>query len=81
MTAAFTAAYHFAPWQIDFTSAYLNSDIKEEVYMCQSPGHKEPGKEDLVCKLNKTIYGTKQGAHDWWNELNQELDGISYYAS
>ena len=70
MTAVFTAAYRLIPWQIDFISAYLNSEIKEEV-----------GKEELVCKLNKALYGMKQGTHEWWNELNHGYNGIGYYAS
>ncbi len=76
MTAAFIAAYGLIPWQIDFTSAYLNSKIEEEVYMQQPQGHEVVGKEDWVCHLLKTLYGTKQGASNWWKELNQ-VSGIT----
>ena len=81
MTAAFVTAYGLIPWQIDFTSAYLNSKIEEEVYMQQPQGHKVAGKEDWVCRLLKTLYGTKQGASNWWKELNQGFEGIGYYTS
>ena len=81
MTAAFVAAYRLTPWQVDFTSAYLNSEIKEEVYIRQPSDHKEPRKEDWVCKLKKALYGTRQGAHEWWNELNNGYAGIGYYTS
>ena len=81
MTAAFVSAYRLTPWQIDFTSAYLNSDIKEDIYMEQPPGHEEVNREDWVCKLLKTLYGTKQGANNWWNELNNGFNHIGYYTS
>ena len=81
MTAAFAAAYQLIPWQINFTSAYLNTDIKEEVYLKQPPGHKRVGKENWVCRLNKALYSTKQGAHEWWNKLNDGFDGLGYYTS
>ena len=79
MTAAFVAAYSLTPWQIDFTSTYLNAEISEEVYMWQLPGHEEPGKEQWVCWLLKALYGTQQGANEWWKELNKGFDSIGYY--
>ena len=81
MTAAFIAAYGLTPWQIDFTSAYLNAKTREEVYIRQPPGHEIDGKEDWVCKLKKAIYGTRQGGHEWYEELNRGYDGIGYYTS
>lgn len=81
MTAVFVSAYRLTLWQIDSTSTYLNSDIKEDVCIKQPSGHEESGKEDWVCKLLKTLYQTKQGAANWWNELNEGFDDIRYYTS
>ena len=81
MTATFIAAYGLIPWQIDFTLAYLNSKIEKEVYMQQPQGHEVVGKEDWVCHLLKTLYGTRQGASNWWKQLNQGFEGIGYYMS
>ena len=39
--------------------AFLNGDSVEDVYISQSTGFKEVGKEHLVCKLQKSIYGLK----------------------
>jgi len=46
--------------QVDVTSALLNGMIEDEVYMQQPKGFECQGKEELVCKLNKSIYGLKQ---------------------
>ena len=41
--------------QIDFTSAFLNSNLKEEVYMKQPEYFVKKQKEHLVCKLNSPL--------------------------
>jgi hypothetical protein len=37
----------------------------EEVYMKQPKGYVKEGKEYLVCKLSKSIYGLKQSPRCW----------------
>ena len=45
---------------MDVTTAFLYGDLEEDVYMKQPEGQEEKGKEHLVCKLQKSIYGLKQ---------------------
>jgi hypothetical protein len=40
-------------------SAFLNGDLKEEVYVHQPPGFTIPGKEGKVLRLRKTLYGLR----------------------
>ena len=81
MTAAIAARYDLRLWRIDFIGAYLNSLTKEDIYMKQPEGFVEPGYEDFVCKLIHTIYGTMQGAHDWYETLGGTFNELGYSTS
>ena len=58
MTAAIAAKLNLKLWRLDFVGAYLNSLMKDDIYMKQPEGFVEPGYEEYVCKLVHTIYGT-----------------------
>ncbi len=81
MTAAIAAKFDLKLWRIDFVGAYLNSLTKEDIYMKQPEGFVQPGFEDYVCKLIHTIYGTMQGAHDWYETLTNTYDKLGYTTS
>jgi len=72
------AARNLTLWQVDFVSAFLNSDSAYKVYMEQPKGF-EKGGLDYVWKLKKTLYGTIQGAHNWAENLNKMFEGHGYY--
>ena len=42
---------------MDIKTAFLNGELKEEIYMEQPEGWVVPGKEDWVCLPRKAIYG------------------------
>jgi Reverse transcriptase (RNA-dependent DNA polymerase) len=47
--------------QLDVKTAFLYGNLTKEIYMEQPEGRREPGKEDWVCQMNKSLYGLKQG--------------------
>ena len=52
-------------YQVDWKGAYLNAMIDHEVYVQQPVGMEVPGKENLVCRLNKAVYGACQSGRLW----------------
>jgi Reverse transcriptase (RNA-dependent DNA polymerase) len=62
--------------QLDIKSAYLNGDLKEEIFMASPPGFDIP--KGMVLKLKKAVYGTKQGRHAWYEHISAMLKSINY---
>lgn len=56
--------------QMDVANAFLNGRLNETIYMEQPHGF-ETG--DMICELKKSIYGLKQAANVWFEELKKIL--------
>jgi hypothetical protein len=63
---------------MDIKSAFLNGDLKEEVYMHQPPEFVIPGKEGKVLRLRKTLYGLRQAPRAWNTKLDSTLKGMGF---
>ena len=57
--------------QMDVKIAFLNGDLSEEVYMLQLESFKENGKENMVCRLKRSIYGLKQASCQWYLKFDK----------
>ena len=64
---------------MDFTSAFLNGDIDNEIYMSQPEGFATDAK--LVCKLSKSLYGLKQSPKCWNANLDSFLKKLGFNQS
>lgn len=53
-------------FQIYVTSAFLNGDMMEQVYVKQQPGLEEIYRPNHVFKLNKALYDLKQAPKVWY---------------
>ena len=58
---------------MDVKSAFLNGDLKEEVYVKQPPGFEDAELPNHVFRLNKTLYGLKQAPRAWYERLSKFL--------
>ena len=59
---AIVAHFDLKLHQMDVRTTFLNGDLVEDAYMSQPIGFEEVGKENVVCKLQKSIYGLKQAS-------------------
>ena len=50
---------------MDVKTAFLNGNLEEDIYMRQLEGFIAGGKDNLVCKLQRSIYGLKQASRSW----------------
>ena len=51
--------------QLDMKTTFLHGDLEEEIYMQQPKGFEESGKEHLVFRLKKSLYGLKEAPKQW----------------
>lgn len=54
---ALTTHFDLELHQMDVKTTFLNEELVEEIFMAQTPGFIERGKEHMVCRLSKSIYG------------------------
>jgi len=62
LVLAISAARDYNLTSIDIRQAYLQAELKEELFMRMPPGIHAPGK---VCKLRRSLYGLKQAGREW----------------
>ena len=66
---------------MDVKNAFLQGTLEEEVYMSLPPGHKLENNSNLVCRLNKAIYGLKQSPRAWYGKLSSYLNSCNFKIS
>ena len=68
--------------QMDVVTAFLNGDLDQEIYMMIPEGLRTPDNEDMVCKLQKSLYGLKQSPRQWYAKIDDFLVGtLKFVAS
>ena len=64
--------------QLDVKTTFLHGDLDEDIYMTQPEGFQVKGKENLVCKLKKSLYGLKQVPRQWYLKFDNFMGRIGY---
>jgi hypothetical protein len=78
---ALTAQEGWHVHHMDVKSAFLNGDLKEEVYVHQPPGFAIPDKEGKVLRLRKALYGLWQAPSAWNAKLDSMLQRMGFKQS
>jgi hypothetical protein len=66
---------------MDVKSAFLNGELKEEVYVVQPPGYVKQGQEHRVYELSKALYGLRQAPRAWNIKLDITLKKLGFRQS
>ena len=72
------AHFNYEIWQIDVKIAFLNGNLKEEIYMKQPKGFITKNQEHKVCKLKRSIYGLKQAFRSWNIRFDQAIKSFGF---
>ncbi|GJT99245.1 retrovirus-related pol polyprotein from transposon TNT 1-94 [Tanacetum coccineum] len=60
-------------YQMDVKTAFLNGELKDEVYVSQPKGFVDQDNPSHVYKLKKALYGLKQAPRAWYDMLSSFL--------
>ena len=74
----FAAFMGFKLYQMDVKNAFMNGDLKEEVFVKQPLGFEDAELPDHVFRLNKALYGLKQPPRAWYERLSKFLLNNGY---
>jgi hypothetical protein len=72
--------YGLASKQADFSNAFAQAKLEEEIYIELPQGFQHPDGQDVVLKLNKSLYGLKQAALCWYELLKKGLESVGFKA-
>nr|GEW19262.1 retrovirus-related Pol polyprotein from transposon TNT 1-94 [Tanacetum cinerariifolium] len=67
------ASRNITIYQMDVKTAFLNGELKEEVYVSQLEGFVDPDHPTHVYHLKKALYGLKQAPRAWYDTLSRFL--------
>ena len=70
--------FNYEIWQIDVKIAFLNGNLKEEIYMKQPKGFIAKNQKHKICKLKRSIYGLKQASRSWNIRFDQAIKSFGF---
>nr|GEU89944.1 retrovirus-related Pol polyprotein from transposon TNT 1-94 [Tanacetum cinerariifolium] len=70
---AYAAHKNMVVYQMDVKTAFLNGNLREEVYVSQPVGFVDQNNTNHVYTLKKALYGLKQAPRAWYDMLSSFL--------
>nr|GEZ64182.1 retrovirus-related Pol polyprotein from transposon TNT 1-94 [Tanacetum cinerariifolium] len=67
------ASKNMTIYKMDVKTAFLNGELKEEVYVSQQKDFVDPDHPTHVYRLKKALYGLKQAPRAWYDTLSRFL--------
>ena len=78
---AVTAHHDLELEQMDFVTAFLNGDLKEDIYIALPEGLKKTTDSNKLCKLLKSLCGLKQSPRQWYFKMHEFILKIGFGSS
>ena len=60
-------------------TAFPHRDLEEEIFMAQPKGFEVQGKKNLVCKLHKSLYESKQTPRQSYKKFNKFMRNSEFH--
>ena len=76
---AVASVRHWSISQLDVQNAFLNGELREEVYMQPPPGYYAP--DGMVCRLRRSLYGLKQAPRAWFERFASVVTAAGFLPS
>jgi hypothetical protein len=73
--------FDFEVEQMDVKTTFLHGDLEEEIYMKQPEGYVVKGKNEMVCKMKKSLYDLKQSPRTWYKKFDTYMLELGFTRS
>ncbi|RVW60435.1 Retrovirus-related Pol polyprotein from transposon RE1 [Vitis vinifera] len=67
--------------QFDVKNAFLHGDLEEDIYMDIPSGYVANTEGNIVCKLQRTLYGLKQSPRAWFGRFSTAMKKYGFQQS
>jgi hypothetical protein len=78
MVLAIAASRNWPLQQLDVKNAFLHGTLNETIFCSQPTSFADPAGPDLVCRLNKSLYGLKQALRAWYSRFATYLKSLGF---
>ena len=75
---ALVAHFDLKLQQMDVKQIFLNRNLDEKIYMKQPKDFEKQGREQLVCKFKRSIYGFKQASWEWYFKFHDTITSLGF---